>query len=104
MPALPAGAAEVRTVVQYPTRTCPPGGQKEIALMRRSPAILSLALCLLVLLPETEASNRIRSLTFGDRVKAQEAIERVYYSHQLHAAVRFEEAVPRAVLEGKVRK
>jgi N-acetylneuraminic acid mutarotase len=45
-----------------------------------------------------------RDLTFEDRVKAQEAIERVYYSHQLGATKPFEAAVPRAVLEEKVRK
>ena len=42
-------------------------------------------------------------LTFEDRVKAQEAIERVYYTHQLGATKPFEEAVPQAVIEGKVR-
>src|SRR5437867_13033778 len=36
-----------------------------------------------------------RSLTFEDRVAAQEAIERVYYSHQIGATLSFEEAVPR---------
>lgn len=45
-----------------------------------------------------------RELTFEDRVKAQEAIERVYYSHQIGAATPFEEAVPRSVLENKVNK
>jgi hypothetical protein len=43
-----------------------------------------------------------RTLTFEDRVKAQEAIERVYYSHQIGATDSFETAVPRAVLERKV--
>jgi N-acetylneuraminic acid mutarotase len=43
-----------------------------------------------------------RDLTFEDRVKAQEAIERVYYSHQLGATQPFEEAVPRQVWERKV--
>ena len=45
-----------------------------------------------------------RTLTFEDRVKAQEAIERVYYSHQIGATKTFEQAVPRAVLESKVHK
>ncbi len=45
-----------------------------------------------------------RTLTFEDRVRAQEAIERVYYSHQVGTTVPFEEAVPRALLEKKVRK
>jgi HYR domain-containing protein len=44
-----------------------------------------------------------RDLTFEERVAAQEAIERVYYSHQIGATQPFEEAVPREVLESKVR-
>jgi len=44
------------------------------------------------------------TLTFEDRVSAQAAIERVYYSHQLGATKPFEQSVPRAVVEGKVRK
>jgi HYR domain-containing protein len=44
-----------------------------------------------------------RDLTFEERVAAQEAIERVYYSHQIGATIPFEEAVPREVLESKVR-
>jgi len=46
---------------------------------------------------------RARELTFEDRVRAQEAIERVYYSHQIGATQAFEDAVPRRVLEEKVR-
>jgi N-acetylneuraminic acid mutarotase len=45
-----------------------------------------------------------RTLSFDDRVQAQKAIERVYYAHQLGATKPFDEAVPRAVLEAKVRK
>ncbi|HEX4823484.1 MAG TPA: hypothetical protein VFV19_04195 [Candidatus Polarisedimenticolaceae bacterium] len=45
-----------------------------------------------------------RTLTFEDRVRAQEAIERVYYRHQIGTTKPFEEAVPRSVLEAKVRK
>ncbi|HMC83380.1 MAG TPA: hypothetical protein VKL61_09125, partial [Candidatus Polarisedimenticolia bacterium] len=44
-----------------------------------------------------------RDLSFEDRVKCQEVIERVYYSHQIGATRSFEEAVPRQVLEHKVR-
>ena len=44
-----------------------------------------------------------RDLTFEDRVKAQQAIERVYYSHQIGVTRTFEDAVPRAILEKKVR-
>lgn len=43
-------------------------------------------------------------LTFEDRVLAQEALERVRYSHQIGAARSFESAVPRALLERKVRE
>ena len=45
-----------------------------------------------------------RPLTFEDRVQAQEAIERVYYGHQVGATKPFEEAMPRHVLEQKVTK
>jgi len=44
-----------------------------------------------------------RPLTFEERVSAQEAIERVYYSGQIGATVSFEAAVPRDLLERKVR-
>jgi hypothetical protein len=44
-----------------------------------------------------------RALTFDDRVAAQEAIERVAYSHQIGATQPFESAVPREVLVTKVR-
>ncbi len=43
------------------------------------------------------------SLTLEDRVRAQEAIERVYYSHQRGVRTPFEDAVPRELLERKVR-
>ena len=45
-----------------------------------------------------------RDLTFEDRVRAQEAIERVRYSSRLGATERFESAVPRSVLEAKVQR
>ena len=44
-----------------------------------------------------------RQLTFEERVSAQEAIERVYYSHQLGTTRPFEEVVTRVTLEEKVR-
>src|SRR5262252_8936339 len=44
-----------------------------------------------------------RELSFEERVEAQRAIERVYYSHQIGAKLSFEEAVPREVLQAKVR-
>jgi hypothetical protein len=42
-------------------------------------------------------------LTFEERVAAEEAIERVYYAHQIGATEPFETAVPYAALEDKVR-
>jgi len=39
---------------------------------------------------------RQRTLTFEDRVKAKEAIERIYYSHQLGTTEAFADAVPPA--------
>ncbi|HEU5179176.1 MAG TPA: hypothetical protein VFW45_00165, partial [Candidatus Polarisedimenticolia bacterium] len=42
-------------------------------------------------------------MTLQDRLRAQEAIERVYYAHQIGATRSFEEAVPQLVLEKKVR-
>ena len=50
------------------------------------------------------SSTSARDLTFDDRVRAQEAIERVYNPHQLGATKPFEEAVPRQLLEDKVRR
>ena len=43
-----------------------------------------------------------RELTFSERVAAQEAIERVYYAHQIGATRPFEDVVTREVLERKV--
>src|SRR5262245_56552908 len=42
-------------------------------------------------------------LTFKQRVEAQRAIERVYYSHQIGATKPFEVGVPEEVIEKKVR-
>jgi len=42
-------------------------------------------------------------LSFDDRVAAQEAIERVYYSYQRGTTTPFEEAISRTLLEKKVR-
>lgn len=50
------------------------------------------------------ADASARSLSFDERVTAQSVVERVYYSHQLGATEPFEKAVPRAVLERKVRQ
>jgi N-acetylneuraminic acid mutarotase len=48
-------------------------------------------------------ADATRTLTFEDRVIAQQAIERMYYSHQVGATRPFEQAVPRELLERKVR-
>ncbi len=55
------------------------------------------------LLLASTASSAPRELSFEERVAATTAIERVYYRHQLEARVPFEQAVPRDVLERKVR-
>ena len=61
------------------------------------------ATVLLTILFGVASSTQARDLTFEERVAAQEAIERVYYSHQKGATKPFEEAMPRAALEAKVR-
>src|SRR5262245_11539258 len=87
--------------------TQPRSGERQVAmrLERRlglsATGVLSIALLLPV---HAAATNRAaRTLTFEERVRAQEAIERVYYQHQIGATRPFEEAVPRAALEAKVR-
>src|SRR5882672_9794887 len=42
-------------------------------------------------------------LSFEERVKAQEAIERIYYSHQIGTTQPFQKAISREVLGRKVR-
>jgi N-acetylneuraminic acid mutarotase len=44
-----------------------------------------------------------RELSFAERVTAEEAIQRVYYGHQLGATQAFERAVPRTFVEERVR-
>jgi hypothetical protein len=44
------------------------------------------------------------SVSFEDRVRAQETIARVAYSHQIGATKSFEEAVPRSEIERQVRE
>jgi len=64
------------------------------------------ATCVLLAFWGSIASANIpgsRNLTFEERVNAQAAIESVYYRHQLGAKLPFRDAVPRAVLEAKVR-
>jgi N-acetylneuraminic acid mutarotase len=43
-----------------------------------------------------------RSVTWKERVKAQEAIDRIYYGHLIGATQKFEEVVPRPVIEARV--
>jgi hypothetical protein len=68
--------------------------------------LLPLLVALLLVLGVTGggASDTTLTLTFEDRVRAQEIIERVYYSHQIGTTKPFEEAVPREVIEAKVRR
>ncbi len=61
----------------------------------------SVIVALLVL--QSSRHAEARELTFADRVAAQEAIERVYYGHQVEASKPFKDAVPRAVIVRKVR-
>jgi HYR domain-containing protein len=66
--------------------------------------LLGLLLFFLLPLPwYSSPSAFARDLTFDERVAAQEAIERVYYSHQIGTTKPFEEAVPRQLLEDQVR-
>jgi len=73
-------------------------------MQRTSPrvSLASAFLCILLQVSAT-AAQASRSLTFEDRVAAQESIERVYYAHQIGATQPFEQAMPRQVLERKVR-
>src|SRR2546425_4099671 len=68
--------------------------------MRHRPASTAVLFLSVLLAPPARAMAR--DLAFEERVKAQEAIERVYYSHQIGATKPFEESVPRRVLENKV--
>ena len=68
--------------------------------MRLASRFLVLVVCIAGAWCEPWASRR---LTFEDRVRAQEAIERVYYSHQIGAKRPFDQAVSRDILERKVR-
>jgi len=57
----------------------------------------------LSLVGATRLALASQSLTFEDRVRAQETIERVYYSHTIGATRSFAEAVPHETVVGKVR-
>lgn len=75
-------------------RVANPGDRLVLALA------ISASLCLGAL-PQT--THQTRRLTFEERVRAQEAIERIYYSHQISATRSFEQAITQTVLEQKVR-
>jgi len=68
--------------------------------MSRTPALLLLLASALI--PSVSGYALARDLTFDQRVAGQEAIERVYYSHQIGTTKPFEEAVPQSILEQKV--
>ncbi len=69
-----------------------------------SPPARFLFITLCALLPISKHSPALaQDLTFQDRLNAQRAIERVYYSHQIGATAPFEQAVPDSELEKKVR-
>src|SRR5262245_57620442 len=65
--------------------------------------MLVFPLLLAVVSVAVPASPGSRALTFEQRVAAQRAIEQVYYRHQEGATLPFDEAVPRDLLEAKVR-
>ncbi|HEU5179824.1 MAG TPA: MopE-related protein [Candidatus Polarisedimenticolia bacterium] len=68
--------------------------------MNRSNLLAAAALATLLISP---AVTQTRELTFRDRVEAQRAIERFYYSHQTEARLPFDQAVSTELLERKVR-
>jgi N-acetylneuraminic acid mutarotase len=70
---------------------------------RRS-LLLPAAILLVFGVTGSGASEHARLLTFEDRVRAQEAIERITYSHRVGATKPFEEVMPRRLLEEKVRR
>ena len=71
--------------------------QRRIASVARPAAIVALA----ALLTGVHLASE-RDLTFEQRVRAQEAIERVYHSHRVGATRPLDEAVPRWLVEKKV--
>src|SRR5439155_15696447 len=77
---------------------CSVGGAMVVNVFRR------LVLAIWVLLCLHTGRSQARELTFEDRVKAQGAIERVYYSHQIGVTLPFERAVTRELLEKKVHE
>ncbi len=68
---------------------------------RRTTTLFYIPLLLLALVP-TSLPAHARDLSFEERVRVQEVIERIYYSHQTGASLSFEQAVPRSIIEQKV--
>src|SRR5262245_16426712 len=62
---------------------------------------LMLAIATVITVAPANASDG--ALSFEQRVQAREAVERVYYAHQIDATEPVERAVPRSLLESKVR-
>ena len=77
---------------------------KNLAVIRFKPTLIILAIAASLALRAFAGAT----LTFEERVKAQEAIERVYYSHRIWPKENpgpkppFEEMVPKSVIEAKV--
>ena len=76
---------------------------EEVSVRRSAISFAAVIVAFMSALTTSARSPQTRQLTFEDRVLAQEAIERVYYSHQIGATKPFDEAVPREVIEKKVR-
>src|SRR5213594_4281068 len=85
----------------WPWRIFSPTDQWEES-MRTGLVVLAAALA--AVFCSSASLLQARDLTFEERVHAQEAIERVYYSHQIGATKPFEKAVTRRDLEEKVSK
>lgn len=67
--------------------------------------LLAAAVVIVAVLPcLASEAGQSRLLTFEDRVTAQEAIERIYYSHQIGATKPFDDVIPRPSLVRKVEQ
>ena len=66
------------------------------------PLVLGASLSVSFAAPPSPTAPR-PGLTFTERVRAQETIERVLYGHQIGASEPFAQAVPRSLLESRVR-
>ena len=66
--------------------------------------LASAGLALLVIVGAHPVSAEATVVTFEDRVRAQEAIERVYHAHRIGDTRSFEEATPGIRIEQKVTR